>query len=82
MKTAVIWNEFEVIKYLVMDGDLTRFQDIYINSVDDNEELQNDLSAIVYNQKTWEFEPEEVEIGVFAAAIRDGALVVECGFIP
>lgn len=80
MKTAVIWNEFDTIKYLVVDGDWSRFEGVFINSVD-NEELQNELSALVYDSD-YQFAIPEVTKQEFANAIRDGAEIVECGFIP
>lgn len=81
MKSAIVWNEFEELKYAVVDGDWTEFQDIYINGVDDNQELQDKLSSKVYNQDGKTI-IDFCTIYDFANAIRLGAVVVECGFIP
>ncbi len=86
IKTAVIFNIFERVEFFVVEGDWTRFQDVYINSVNDcnienYEGLQAELQQLVYNYEgVYKIHP--VENIVFAQAIRDGALIVECGFMP
>lgn len=80
MKTAVIWNDFETIKFIIVDGDWSRFEGVFINSVN-NEELQTELSALVYDAK-FNFAIPEVTKKEFAQEIRQGAEIVECGFIP
>jgi len=77
IKTAVIYNEVEELKYLVVDGDWTRFQGIYINSSEDTDEL----SELIYDEYG-RYRVEFTDLQGFAAAIRDGALVVQCGFLP
>jgi hypothetical protein len=80
MKTAVIWNELEQLRYVVIDGDWNRFQGVYINSVEE-QDLQDELVKLVYDGSGKELLPF-VTIDVFAEAIREGAAVVECGFLP
>ncbi len=80
LKTAVIWNDFESIKYLLVKGDWSRFEGVFINSVD-NEELQKELSDMVYDSE-YQFVIPNVSKQEFAEEIRQGAEIVECGFIP
>jgi len=82
MKTAIIFNEMEEIKYYVLDGDFTKFHGIYINSMDADEELVDKLASTFYDDKTGEELKEPIALSEFVAAIRDGAEVIEIGFIP
>ena len=83
MKTAIIWNEIDSLKYAVIDGDFRKYQGIYVNMIEPDdfhtkgkfEELGELMSA--------DFDGMEFcSIGAFAQAIRDGAYVIECGFLP
>jgi hypothetical protein len=80
MKTAVIWNEIEELKYAVIDGDLSKYHDLYINSIvdQDKEELLDELIEL---QGNWD-DSIFCSIEQFRQAIVDGAKLVECGFIP
>jgi len=80
MKSAIIWNEFETISYFIVDEDWTRFQGVYINSLK-NEKLQKELGAKVYSEEGI-FQPAKIDISDFVVEIREGAKLVECGFIP
>jgi hypothetical protein len=86
IKTAVIFNTYEELVFFVVDGDWTRFQDVYINSINDcnienYEGLQAELQQLVYDHEgTYKIQP--VENIVFAQELRDGALIVECGLMP
>lgn len=80
-KSAVIWNEIEDLRYLVLDGDLSKFEGVYINSTNSDEELQRQLNDTIYNEEglhRFKF----VTLNEFAEAIRAGAVAVECGFLP
>lgn len=50
MKTAVIWNEINYIRYTILDGDFRKFHDVYINSVDSDEQLMNELNSEFYTE--------------------------------
>jgi hypothetical protein len=86
MKTAVIWNEIEELKYAVIGGDLSKFQGVYCNSsqpedFDESNGLYDDLSEeLAEVSENFEF----VTIDKFASVIREGAdcKVIECGFLP
>jgi hypothetical protein len=80
MQSAVIWNEIDQLRYAVVKGDWSRFQGVYINDSLANRELVDELTALVYSpegQTLIKF----CHIDIFAAAIREGACVVECGCI-
>lgn len=81
-KTAVIWNEFsDGIKLLLVEGDWSRFQGVYINAADSSDELQQELSSRLYDEEMV-FAIPEVNRKEFAEEIRLGAEIVECGFLP
>jgi hypothetical protein len=88
MKTAVIYNTIEKIWYGVEEGDWTKFQDVYINQVSETgqqEELQKELNDLLYGgegDNEGKLQLNTVDLKEFAEAIRAGALVVECGFLP
>lgn len=81
-RSAVVWNECEGgLKYFVAEGNWQKFQGVYINSCDDNEELQQELNDKVY-EEDGDYEIKFCSLDEFANAIRHGAFVVECGFLP
>lgn len=87
MKTAVIFNEVETLRYAVVDDDWTRFHDVYINAIDTDSKLATDLSELVWYSGGDDIDPggerlQFCELSEFAQSIRDGAFVVECGFLP
>ena len=82
MKTAIIWNEMGEIRYAVLDGDYRRLHSIYINdSHYYNQHDENDLYQL-FIDKNGEEKDNFVHISTFADAIRDGAFLIECGFVP
>lgn len=81
MKTAIIWNEIEQIKYTVLDGDYRKYHMVYINSTDSDEQLINELDSIFFTE-TGVCKVNFISIDQFADSIRNGAFLIECGFIP
>ncbi len=89
MKTVVIWDQCgtEQIKFFVADGDLTRFNLLYINTYTEKtssgrkmEKLLNELNKLVYDQAgntlvkfLDDFPADEV---------KTGAKVIVAGFLP
>lgn len=83
MKTAVIWNEIETLRYAVMSGDYRKYHGVYANMLEPDgfqpkgefenlaDQMLEDFSEMIF-----------CSITEFAEAIRDGAHVVECGFLP
>ena len=91
MKTVIIYDQLDAeLNFVVIDKDVTHLNGVYINScaLDDEDEdefeaKQDELSALFYeengkntelcNQLTTEFPVQ---------AVRDGAAVIVCGFLP
>lgn len=83
MKTAVIWNEIEQIKYFVVDGDFRKYQGVYVNMIEPEGFLPKGKFEDIADQMIIDFEDNEFRsIEEFSKAIRDGAYVIECGFFP
>lgn len=81
MKTAIIWNEIDKIRYTVIDGDYRKFNGMYINAIDNDLHMEEELSDLLYT-KDGELLRDFITIESFADAIRDGAFLIECGFFP
>ncbi len=79
MKTAIIFSEVpESVYYLVLDGDYSRFNNVYINSEDSTDEAKDEMYSILY--------PEHrlvpgVSLEEFRLVIVDGAFLIEAGFL-
>jgi len=83
--TVIIYETFtDPIKFLVVGGDATRFDGMYINSVDNDEALQDEFCNLLYDELSGEpttllknardkFPVEEV---------KAGAKVIVAGFLP
>lgn len=80
MKTAVIFWTQEDLKLFVISGDLSKFQDVFINSSDCSPDLSRELVSIFWDDEGNDLvEPCSRE--EFAEAIRQGSLLITCGFI-
>lgn len=85
MRTVVIYETFtDPIIFLVIEGDVTRFDGLYINAVDNDEALQDEFCNLLYDELSGEettllknarekFPVEEVLLG---------ASVIVAGFLP
>ena len=83
MKTAIIWNEIESLKYAVIDGDLRKYHGIYGNMVEpEGFQPKGEFEDLSFQMSDDFEEIEFCTLDVFAEAIREGAYVIECGFIP
>ena len=55
MKTVVIWNEFGEashglgVRFFILDGDFPQYNGIYINSVNSDQKIQDELHDLVYD---------------------------------
>ena len=81
MKTCIIWNEIDDLKYLVLDGDYRKYHNAYINDTNSNENLEEELTDIIFNSNG-EYKVSFISIDEFAEEIKNGASLIECGFIP
>lgn len=80
MKTVLIYDQFgqEPIKFAVLDGDYSRFNGAYVNSCDGN---GDELGDLLYPDDTGVCAVEFVD-AFPVDAVKEGAIVVVCGFLP
>lgn len=82
MKTVVIWDSMDgEIKFFVAKGDLSRFHGHYVNSVDTSEEMGDEISNLMYDQKTGK-QIIKPTTDFPIQAVLDGAKVIVTGFLP
>jgi len=89
MKTIMIYDQLmeQPIKFLVLDGDYSRLNGIYINQWYDDEEketkeaLMDELSDLIYNRETGQ---EHIEfLDSFPVyAVESDTIVIVAGFLP
>ena len=86
MKTVVIWNEIESLRYSVVGGDWTRFEGVYINTTSSDQKLQKlqeELADLVYDPDSGDVLINFVGLNSVRIALLDPKVkLVECGFIP
>jgi len=85
MKTVIIYETFtEALKFYVADGDYSHLDKVFINSIDSDNDKQDELSNLFYDQQTGDFTEfahsgtEEFPV----QAVKDGAIVIVAGFLP
>ena len=79
MKTAIIFSEVpESVYYLVLDGDYSRFNGVYINSEGSTDEAKDEMYSILYPEHRL---VHGVSLEEFRLAIVDGAFLIEAGFL-
>jgi len=81
MKTALIWNEIESLRYAIVEGDMSRFHDVYINSMKSDEMLQDELCKTIYDDDGL-LKIKFCTLRELQDAVVDGAVLVEAGFLP
>jgi hypothetical protein len=81
-QTVIIWDEVSAeLVFFVLDGDYTKFNGVYINQVDVDEKLLDELNELMYVQETGEHKHEK--LSAFPVdAVRNGAVVIVAGFLP
>lgn len=76
MKTVILYDTTESIAFYIVDGDYTRFEDIFVNvDYDDDAEksaLSDELAELDFNDEITTQQAKEY--------IRNGAELVLCGF--
>ena len=84
MKTAIIYNEIEEIKYYVLGGDLRQFNDIYINMCTPEKFFgrPEEFEILCEQLLTAITDASPVTLEDFRQAIQNGAYLIECGFLP
>ena len=83
MKTLIIWDEIEELpKYVLVDGDLRRYNQVYINGCEDNEELQDELSQLFYKEDGSKTELNERLQPFDGNQLPGHDYCIICGFLP
>ena len=79
--TAVIFQEIpEKTIFFIVQEDLTKYNEVFINSCE-NEELQQELNAIMYGSDG-HFQQKEVTLNDFRATLLDPDIkLIQCGLI-
>jgi hypothetical protein len=85
MRTVVIYETFtDPIIFLVIEGDVTRFDGLYINAVGNDEALQDEFCYMLYD----ELSGAETKLLKDARKtfpideVKNGASVIVAGFLP
>ena len=82
MKTVLIYDQIGMcpIQFAVINKDLSHLNDIYLNSTDCDEMLMRELSDLLYDddgkEKVNFIQNFPVDV------VKEGALVIVCGFLP
>lgn len=84
-QTVIIYNTIiDPLKFIVADGDLSRFNNLMINACGNDEALQDELVNLMYNPATGQnselLNSATDEFPV--QAVKDGAIVIVAGFLP
>lgn len=80
MKTAVIFWSQERLSLFVVEGDWSRFCDLYINSTEADPVLEKELCSLLWDDEGNELIKPCSQID-FEKAIQQGASMITCGFI-
>jgi len=81
MKTVMIFDDCQAeLKFYIFDGDLSHLHEVYFNSFGD--EKEDELQDLIYNDQGEELSIDPVTIEQATQAIRDGAILIVCGFVP
>ena len=82
MKTVLIYDQCgeAPVSFLVLEGDYTHYDKVFINSTESDEKLQDKLSRLMYD-KDGQLR-HKMRSKFPHAAVRAGAKVIVCGFIP
>lgn len=85
MQTVVIWDTMgqEAVQFFVVDGDVMRFNQLYVNTYTKNKaqkKLLDELLAFTYDAKGNFLHKLLDDFPV--EAVKQGAAVIVCGFLP
>lgn len=81
MKTVIIYDSVfeQPISYYVVDGDYSHLDGVYGNHMGFSQKLQDELYKIVFNED-WTSKPALDKFPL--QAVKEGAIVIVCGFLP
>lgn len=78
MKTAIIYNEvFEQISYYVASGDYRHLHGVYANLTGTDRDREDQLVNLIEGDDCL----QSVTIEEFQQAIKDGAVLIETGWV-
>jgi hypothetical protein len=82
VKTVLIWDQcgYEELQFAVIDRDVTHLNGVYINHADQDEALCDELNTLFYDTNGRCVVPLSKEFPV--DAVKQGAPVIVCGFLP
>lgn len=82
IKTVVIWDNMEgFLKFFVIEGrDISHLNGKYVNCVGVTDEESDEVSNLMYNKKGKRIIDTVKDFPV--DAVREGAGVIICGFMP
>lgn len=81
-KTVVIWDSvgLEPICYFVVDRDVSHLNQKYVNDASLSDDVSTEVSNLMYDDAGKKIIDTTEEFP--ADAVRDGASVIVCGFLP
>ncbi len=82
MKTVLIFDQCgeAPIEFYVLKGDYSRLADVYVNSTEADEALADELNDLFYDAEGKKLLKPKKRFPV--NAVKNGALVITCGFLP
>jgi len=82
MKTVVIYNQVsEGLGFFIVDGDQSKFDGIYINEAGADNTLQDELSDLLLLDEE-PYYKHDLLLKFPTQEVKDGAIVIICGFLP
>lgn len=82
-RTIVIWQEdFTDIKFFTLEGDYTKFNDIYIGVCGTCEELEDELAKLLWNHDYTDYRVKMVESFPHHLYVPGTTAVITAGIIP
>lgn len=82
VKTVVIWDSVDAdVKFFVTDRDLTHLNHKYVNSCEIPDAESDEICNLVYDSTTGE-QITEMQDEFPVEAVKAGAAVIVCGFLP
>ncbi len=81
MKTVLIYDQVgnAPIHFYILEGSYPHLDGVYVNSIKTPKELSDELCDILYNSSGIELLVPEDEFPL--QAVKDGAIVITCGFL-
>lgn len=82
MKTVLIYDQCgeASIEFYILDGDYQHLDRVYINGAEEEQEKQDELSALLYDNKSQK--KLKARMTFPTNAVIDGAAVIVAGFLP